>query len=643
MDLVDESYCSVCVEIDEVREFRQEPIWKGRDGAIIVLSAILLLIGFVVSREDLALFFFLAAAVLSGHGIIKHGLSSLLKGKFTIDLLISIAASGAFLIGQSGEGAAVMVLFFIAEFLEEHATDRAKSSLGELFKLAPEVATVRRNKEEKKVHVHDISVGEIVIVRPGEKIPLDGTVVKGESNVDQSAITGESLPVFKNINSKTFSGSFNHDGYLEIRVEQDSEHSMISRIIKLVSDAQKQKSESEKFIDRFSGYYTPGVIFLAVAVAVIPHFLFGLDLETWVYRALVLLVVSCPCALAISTPVSMVSAITSAARNGVLIRGGRYLEALSQVNAVAFDKTGTLTEGRLEVSDILSTNNQSQQDILRIAASLENNSEHPIARTIVERAKKDGLKLLQPSEFKSSPGKGIEGRLKGEKYFIGNRKILDDLEIRLQDGEVKRLEDEGKTVVFLAKNRELIGLIAVSDRLREGAADVVRDLKERGVRVEMLTGDNERVAKAIASKLGIHEYHADLLPEDKVRIVEEELMLYGSVAMIGDGVNDAPALARADVGISMGSGGSDIAIENSDIALMENNVKKVVYLFNLSKKTSRIVRENMFASILVKGSFALIAVPGFLPLWVAVAVGDMGLSLAVIMNAMRLSGEGSGK
>lgn len=637
-----DEYCSVCVAVEDVEAFEEKPLWKGKDVVIIGISALLLLTGlileFVLMEKTIATLFFLTVALLSGHKIIRNGLISLFKAHFSIDLLMTIAATGAFLIGHGEEGAAVMFLFFIAEFLEEHATDRAKGSLHGLLKLAPQTATVRRNGEEKGVHVHDIHVGEIVVVRPGERIPLDGVVVKGHSSVNQAPITGESVPVSKGVGSDVYAATINEDGYLEIKVTKGSDETVLSRIIKLVTEAQKQKSESEKFIDRFSKYYTPSVILLAIGVAVIPPFVFSLPFNVWFYRALVLLVVSCPCALAISTPVSMVSAITSGARNGVLIKGSGYLEQLGKTKAVAFDKTGTLTEGKLEVSDVVVTNNLPTEEILKIAASLESHSKHPIAKTIVEETKKEGVELYQVSEFKSMAGKGIVGRIDGEKFSIGSRKLFNGLEVGFPEDVAARLEDEGKTVVLVANERESIGIVAVSDKVRKGAAEVVKGLKEKGLRVEMLTGDNVRVAKAIATRLGIEEYHAELMPGDKVMIVGEELSRkYGGVAMVGDGVNDAPALARADVGIAMGAMGSDVALENADIALMQDELSKLVYLIDLSQKTSSVVKENIFASIIVKGSFAVFALPGFVPLWLAVAVGDMGLSLAVILNAMRLS------
>jgi len=634
--------CSVCATLDDAERFEDRPLWKGEDALVIGVSALLLLAGllseFALSWKAMPVLFYLAAAAVSGHEIIREGVKSLFKGRYNIHLLMTVASAGAFLIGHGEEGAAVMFLYNIAEFLEEHAADRAKRSLHGLLKLAPQTAKVRSDGREVTVHAHDVKPGERIIVRPGEKIPLDGLVVKGSSSVNQAAITGESMPVPKERGDEVFAGTLNEDGYLEIEVTKGSEETVLSRIIRLVSEAQKQRSESERFVDRFARAYTPAVMLLAMGVAIMPPLVFSMPFEIWFYRALVLLVVSCPCALAISTPVSMVSAITSGARNGVLIKGSGYLEALGRIGAIAFDKTGTLTEGRLEVSDVISVNDLPPREVLRIAASLEARSEHPIAKTIVEKAAEEGLRLYQVEGFKSMAGKGITGRIKGEEYGVGGRKLFNGMRVRFPEDAAARFEEEGKTVVLVASEQEAIGLIAVSDRLREEAAEVVSGLKERGMRVEMLTGDNERVARAIAARLGIAEYHAELMPEDKVRIIGEELRRrYGKVAMVGDGVNDAPALVKADVGIAMGAMGSDVALENADIALMEDELSRLEYLMDLSQKTREVVRQNILASILVKGGFALFAIPGFVPLWLAVGVGDMGLSLGVILNAMRLS------
>lgn len=608
---------------------------------VILVSAILLSAGLIfefflrwaIPAEGL----FVVAAVVSGYEIVKEGVSSLLfKRRLTIDFLITTAAVSSFFIGHGEEGAAVVFLFYIAEFLEDYAAEKAKRSIRFLVELAPETATVRRMGREEEVAVDEIEVGEVVVVRPGEKIPLDGVVVGGVSTVNQAPITGESIPATKSVGDQVYAGTINNEGFLEIRVTRKSAETVLSKIVKLVEEAQRVKSPTEKFIDRFSRYYTPSVILLAVGVAVVPSFVFGLPFTEWVYKALILLVVSCPCALAISTPVAVVSAITDAARNGVLIKGGAYVEEVGRVGVFAFDKTGTLTEGRLEVTDVVGLG-YSREEVLSVAASLEALSEHPIAKAIVEYAKIRGVKLYEVTGFKAIPGKGVVGRINGRVYYVGGRRLFGELLDGFPEEYLGKIESEGKTVVFVGDDEKITGLIAVMDRVRETAAAAVAELKRNGVKTVMITGDNERTAAAIAGKLGIDEYQAELLPEDKVYAIEKLSARYGRVAMVGDGVNDAPALARADVGIAMGAIGSDISLETADIALMEDDLSKIPYLIELSRRTLEVMKENVLASILVKGSFAVLAFPGLVTLWLAVAVGDMGLSLAVILNAMRLS------
>lgn len=634
----EEEYCAVCFDVEGL-EKEEKPFWKERELHILAASAILLLAGlvfeFLLKEKTLALILFLAVSVISGHWIIREGIAALLNLRFSIETLMTIAATGAFLIGHGEEGAAVLFLFSIAEFLEEHAADRARNSIRALLKLAPETARVKRNGEEE-VHVHEVMVGDLMIVRPGEKIPLDGVVVKGAASVNQASITGEAMPVAKDVGSGVYAGTINADGYLEVEATKPSGETVLSKIVKMVAEAQRKRSSTEKFIDRFSKYYTPTVIFLAAVVATVPPLL-GQPFNEWFYRALVLLVVSCPCALAISTPVSMVSGITGAARNGVLIKGSSHLEEVSNVKAIAFDKTGTLTEGRPMVTDVIVTNDYPEREILRIAASLETLSEHPIAKAVVEKALEQGLELKSIDDFKAVAGKGIIGKMDGETYRVGGRRMFEELSAAFPGEEVEKLEEDGKTVILVANDRESIGMLAVMDRIREGALETVAELKGMGLRVEMLTGDNDRTARAIAGRIGVDEYHAELLPEDKVSMIEELTKRYGKVAMVGDGVNDAPALAKATVGIAMGAIGSDVALETADIALMQDDLSKLAYLMGLSRKTLGVVKQNVVTSIAVKGTFALLALPGLVTLWLAVGVGDMGLSLAVILNAMRLS------
>ncbi|MCD6530774.1 cadmium-translocating P-type ATPase [Candidatus Bathyarchaeota archaeon] len=628
--------CLAC-KVDELLP----PIWKDKRILVIVVSASLLSAGLVFKlafKLNLpAEALFVVTAITAGFDIAKEGLSSLIfRRRLNINFLITTASVGSFFIGHGEEGAAVIFLFYIAEFLESHASERARRSVLSLMKLAPEVATVKRADREFKVPVQKVGVDDIIVVRPGEKIPLDGVVVGGISSVNQAPITGESMPVTKQVGDTVYAGTINNEGFLEIKVSKRSEETLLSKIIRLVEEAQRVKSPTEKFIDKFSKYYTPSVIFLAVVVATIPTFMFNMSFDEWFYKALVLLVVSCPCALAISTPVAMVSGIASAARNGVLIKGSAYVEEISKIKVFAFDKTGTLTEGRLEVTDIVPLGH-SRSEVLLKAASLEALSEHPIGKAILEVAKKEEIKLRAVEDFKAIAGKGVMGKIDGEIWYVGSRKLFKELLNDISEAYAGKLESEGKTVVFVGNGEKVIGLIAVMDKIREATITTMKELRRRNIKTIMLTGDNERTARAIANGIGISEYHAELLPQDKVSMVEELTEKYGGVAMVGDGINDAPALARATVGIAMGAIGSDVSLETADIALMQDDLSKLPYLIELSKRTLEVVKENVLASILIKGSFAVLTFPGFITLWLAVAVGDMGLSLAVILNALRIS------
>ena len=557
-----------------------------------------------------------------------------------MNLLIAIAAAGAFTIGLGEEGAAIMLLFFIAEFLEDYAGDRARQEVRSLLRLAPETAVVVRGGSEIVVHAHEVKVAEVVVVKPGEKIPLDGVIISGTSLVNQAALTGESVPVVKTVGDTAFAGTVSEDGYLELRVTKRSDETILSRIVQLVDEAQRKKTPTEAFIDRFSYYYTPIVIALAALVVVLPVLLFGLPFSEWFYRGLVLLVISCPCAMAISTPVSMVSGLTAAARQGILIKGGDVIEELKDVKVVIFDKTGTLTEGRLAVTDVLSLNGATEREVVQIAASLGAKSTHPAAQAIAKKAEEEKVVLVPITDFKSIAGKGLTGRFNGADFYVGSRSFLGSVNSRVPYDGIDQLEMEGKTLMLVGTDTQVIGVIGLKDRIRDSSAGTLRALTARGIKTIMLTGDNERAAAAIANELPLSEYYAGLLPEDKVRHVEELATAYKHVAMVGDGVNDAPAMARAQVGIAMGAAGSDVAIETADIALMHDHLSKVTYLIDLSTKTMSVVRENVTAAILIKASFAVLAFPGIITLWLAVGVGDMGLSLAVILNALRIGGRG---
>jgi Cd2+/Zn2+-exporting ATPase len=626
-------YCSANIYEDKEPENRIKTIYIVAISAIILATALYL--DFFTGQKILAEILYVTVVIISGYETVPNGFRSLFKGKFSINLLITIAAVGAFSIGQGAEGASVIFLFFIAEFLEDYAGERAKKSIGSLVKLTPQTATVKRDGQNLKLHAHAVDVDEIVVVMPGDKIPLDGIIVKGISSVNEAAITGESIPVTKNEGDTVYAGTINEEGYFELRVTKRSDETVLSKIIDLVKTSQNNKSKTEAFIDKFSNYYTPSILLLAVIVATVPPFILGLNFDTWFYRALVLLVVSCPCALAISTPVSMVSGITAGTNNGVLIKGGEYVEEMQRIRTIVFDKTGTLTEGKLELTDIIPLNNYSKDRIIEITGSLESKSKHPIAEAVVKYTEEKGIKLLEITNFKSVTGKGVKGQINKEMFYVGRKSLLTILN-DFPDDLIEKLEINGKTVLIIADQDHVIGLIGLMDKIRISSESTIRSLKERNIKTIMLTGDNEGTAKAVSSKIGIDKHYSGLLPEDKVKIINELILKDEHVAMVGDGVNDAPALARSNVGIAMGSAGSDIAIDTADIALMHDNISKISYIIDLSRKTMSVVKQNVSLSIIVKGSFAFFTILGFVSLWMAVAFGDMGLTLVVIINALRI-------
>ncbi|MCJ7424649.1 cadmium-translocating P-type ATPase, partial [Candidatus Bathyarchaeota archaeon] len=572
----------------------------------------------------------LASMFVSGYTIAVSGLKTLLNRRVTIDLLITVAAVGATLIGHIEEGAAVVLLFNLAERLEEYAGDRARHAIEELMELRPEVAVIRRGGVEVEVPVGEVMPGDVFVLRPGDRVPLDGEVIEGESGLDQSAITGESVPVAKGVGGDVYAGTMSVDGFLAVRATSMAEESTLARILHMVEEAEESKSPTEAFVDGFSRWYTPAVIVVAIVIAVVPTLFLGQSLIDWVYKALVMLVVACPCALAISTPVAMVSAIANASGNGVLIKGSIHIEELAKARVISFDKTGTLTQGQLEVSEVRGAE---PAEVLRCAAALEAKSEHPIAQAIIEKAKTVGIENGEPSGFKTYPGRGVQARFEDSTVCVGNPRLLTELGINNTNHVAP--EDAGKTIILVAKDGAVIGSLTLTDKVRPESFATVAALKARGLRVEMLTGDNEETAREVADRVGVDGFRAGLLPEEKVTAVES-LRGMGGVVMVGDGVNDAPALARADVGIAMGAMGSDVALETADIALMQDRLDRLPYAIDLSRATMRRIRENITMSIVVKLGVAVLALSGFVTLWIAVAVGDMGLSLAVILNALRL-------
>ena len=581
---------------------------------------------------------FMLGAVISGYTIAISAYKTLVN-KHTLgpSMLMCIACVASFIIGHPEEGAAVTFLYYIAEFLEDYAEHRAKRSIKSLVEIAPETARVKVGDSEESRKVDDVNIGEIVIVKPGDKVPLDGNIISGSSSINQASITGESVPVHKEVGDEVFSGTVNEDGYLEVVVTKKANDSVISKIVTLVKRSQLNRSETETLVEKIAKYYTPIMMVGAVVVAFVPPFLFGQPLSDWVYKALSLLVISCPCAFLISTPVGMVSAITSATRNGVLIKGSTYVEEMRNIKAVIFDKTGTLTEGKLELSEVnVLDENSSEKEIISIAASLEHNSSHPIAQAIVNYATMNDIEFEEIEDFKNVPGKGIIANINSKEYYAANESLIEGSAFDISRDEINKCAAEGKTLVFIGNAEKVLAVITVSDKIRDNASDVIKDLKDKDVLTLMLTGDNKFAAESVADEIGMNYVFANLMPEDKLDILDTVRNKFGDVAMVGDGINDAPALARANIGIAMGAAGSDVAIETADVALMQDDISKLPYLFSLSHKTMRIIKQNITFSIGVKLLCVVLAILGIITLMMSVGIGDLGLTLLVILNSFRI-------
>jgi Cd2+/Zn2+-exporting ATPase len=586
----------------------------------------------------------LLAIISGGYYVAKSGYHSLLAKTFDMNFLMSAAVIGALAIGEYAEGAIVVFLFSLGNTLQTYTMDKARNAIRLLMDLAPKEAHLKKGGRLLKVPVSELNVGDIIVVKPGEKVSVDGSIINGTTTIDESPITGESKPADKLPGDRVFAGSINGSGSLEVTLEKLADDSTLSRIIHLVEEAQAQKAPSQNFVDSFSKFYTPLVLAGALLITVVPPLLFSLPFTECFYRGLMLLVISCPCALVISTPISIVSAIACASRRGVLVKGGAYLEEMGAINAIAFDKTGTLTKSQFEVTDIVAFNGNSEKDILSIAGSLEMKSEHPLAKAVLKKAQQENVSLIEPEEFAPHPGRGIKGVINGQSAYLGNLSFLQGEGIATScfDKEMQRLENEGKTTIALHLN-STNGIIALADTPREEAKTCIANLKKNGIKhIVMLTGDNERVADAISKHLNVDEFKSSLLPEEKVDAVKGLLSHYKSVAMVGDGVNDAPALAVSSVGIAMGAAGTDTALETADIALMSDDLLKLPFLVHLSRKTLSTIKTNIVFSLIVKAVFIGIVFLGRANLWMAV-VADMGTSLAVILYGMRLITTGGRK
>ena len=578
----------------------------------------------------------IAAALAGGIHPARRAAAALRSRALDINTLMVVAVVGALALGDWLEAGSVVFLFALAQWLELRMMERARQAIRALMDLSPPDALVKRDGREYRLAVEQIRIGDDVIARPGEKVPVDGVILAGHSDVNEAPLTGESLPVDKVPGDDVYAGTINGRGALEIRVTRLSRDTRLARISHLVETAQASRAPVQSFVDRFARWYTPAVIALALVVAIVPP-LTGDASGPWLYRALVLLVIACPCALVISTPVSIVAALSAAARNGVLVKGGVFLERLARVRVVAFDKTGTLTEGKLLVVDVAPAAHVSAADVLRYAASVESRSEHPIAQAIVGHARESSIDPERVTAFSSTPGMGAEGFVAGARVTVGNDRLFETRRIAISNQDVaSRLRREGKLIIFVAVNHVSIGFIALADRPRPAARESLELLRDQGVRrVVMLTGDHSDTARVVAQAVGVDESYTGLSPDQKHALVGVLRGGHGSVMMVGDGVNDAPALAAADVGVAMGAAASDAALETADVALMSDELLKLPYVIRLARATLRNVRTNVAISLVLKASFLVLAIAGSATLWMAV-LADTGASVIVVANALRL-------
>ena len=638
------SFENLKVRDEKEQKVDHEPFWKQKENIKVYISAILLLVSWFLGKQlgeenFLPTIGYALSILIGGYTLFIKGLRNLSRLQFDMNTLMTIAIIGAAIIGEWMEGATVVILFAISEALERYSMDKARQSIESLMDIAPKEALIRRGNQEMSIHVDDIEIDDMMIVKPGQKLAMDGTVLKGTSTLNQAAITGESVPVTKTVDDEVFAGTLNEEGLLEISVTKRVEDTTLSKIIHLVEEAQAERAPSQAFVDKFAKYYTPAIVILAILIAVIPPLFIGGDWNTWVYQGLAALVVGCPCALVVSTPVAVVTAIGNAAKNGVLIKGGVYLEETGNLKVIAFDKTGTLTRGVPTVTDVV-TYSRSEDELITITAAIEKGSQHPLASAIIRKAEEKGLYYndIAMEEFQSITGKGIKAKINHETYYVGSPSLFEELHNQIENDQKEKitsLQTAGKTVMVLGTETEILAFIAVADEIRKSSKEVISQLNHLGVETVMLTGDNQRTAHAIGQQVGVVDVEAGLLPEDKLTFIKELRDKHQQVAMVGDGVNDAPALAASTVGVAMGGAGTDTALETADIALMSDELNKLTYTVQLSRKALMIIKQNITFSLGIKAVALLLVVPGWLTLWIAI-FADMGATLLVTLNSLRL-------
>lgn len=601
----------------------------------LLFSTVLFLSAIILGKHsEVGIILLLSSTILSGYKLFLQGIKGLIKLNFEMKTLMTIAISGAIIIGEYSEAAMVIILFSISEYLESKSTDSARNSIKDILNLKPLKALIKDKDEFIFKNIEDIEIGDIAVVKAGEQIPVDGYIIRGSSSIDEKVITGESKPKFKRPGDYVFAATLNLDGAIEVDVVKKHEDNTISKIIELVENAQNKESKAQRFIDSFAGIYTPFIILISLLIAFVP-ILLGQDFYKWIYQALSVLVVGCPCALVISTPISVVSAIGNAARKGILVKGGIYMEELSKIKSIAFDKTATLTEGKFKVNEIYNFNEYD----FKILYSIERNSNHPISKAIIEYGKINKIEdLFEFESITEIPGKGLIAQKDGIKYYVGNYALISENEIYFSEKARKKMEEFyefGYTNILFAYDNEIKLILGISDNLRSDSKDLIEELSSIGIRSAILTGDNHISANSIATKLKIDLLYSQLLPQDKLKTVNALKKDYGKIAMVGDGINDAPALAAADIGISMGSGATDIANKTSDIILMNEELKNIPYIIKLSKKMIRIIKENITLALLFKIFALLLVIPGLLTMWIAV-LADVGTTILVTLNSLRL-------
>ncbi|AEB27334.1 Lead, cadmium, zinc and mercury transporting ATPase; Copper-translocating P-type ATPase [Francisella cf. novicida Fx1] len=584
---------------------------------------------------------YLLAILFGSWFVIPKALASLKRFSADMNLLMLIAIVGAIIIGQHFEASIVSFLFAFSLLLESWSVSNARKAITKLMQLTPDKALVYccHDKQFEEKPIAEINIGKRVLIKPGQRIPLDGIIIKGSGYINQAPITGESIPVEKTINDEVFAGSINGSSSIEIKTTKTADNSSVAKIIQAIEHAQTKRSKAEKWVDKFARIYTPTMIALALLIAILPPLLLGQAWLKWIYQALVILVIACPCALVISTPISIVSSLAKAARNGILIKGGEFIEIPATLKAIAFDKTGTLTLGQPTITEIFVAENFSEQYLITIAASLESSVDHPIAKAVLDYATNDNIEFTPASNTQVIIGKGVTGEIDNNSFWLGNHAFAHEKQLcnnSLLHKKAIQLADSGLTLIFVGNSKDIIGIIALQDKIKANINICLKQLKNLGImQTIMLTGDNTATAKAIATQAEIDEFYAELLPQDKVTKVEELVNNYASVAMVGDGINDAPALATANLGIAMAAIGNDIAIETADIALMTDDISKISWLIKHSKRTLSIIKQNISFAIAIKVIFISLAVFDLATLWMAIAA-DMGATLIVIINSLRL-------